>query len=79
MNKNYLINDEVMDEFCEVEVDGGSRGMSVIDFYEEFGYESEGGKLIKKFGKEVIGKEFVERCKEFWKDNDEEGWEIDWG
>ena len=77
--KNYLINDEVMDEFCEVEVDGGSCGMSVIGFYEKFGYESEGGKLIKKYGSEKIRDEFIERVKKFCEESGDEYYEIDWG
>lgn len=77
--KNYLINDDVMVELNEIECDGGSRGMGVIDFYERFGYDSEGGKLIKEYGSERIRDEFVERVKEFWKENGEEGYEIDWG
>ena len=56
-----LINEDVMVEFNEIELDGNERGMSVINFYEKFGYDSEGGKLIKKYGSDVIKKEYVEK------------------
>ena len=69
---NYLINEDVMVEFNEISCDSEERGGSVIDFYEEFGYESEGGKLIKKYGSEVIKKEYVKRVKKWCKENEEE-------
>ena len=77
MMKN-LINEDVMVEFNEIDCDGGSRGMSVIDFYERFGYDSDGGKLIKKYGSEVIKKEYVERVKKWCEENDEEYYEVMW-
>jgi predicted enzyme involved in methoxymalonyl-ACP biosynthesis len=73
-----LINDDVMVEFNEIDCDGSERGMSVIDFYERFGYDSEGGKLIKKYGSEVIKKEYVERVKKWSEENGEEYYEVMW-
>ena len=75
----YKINEDVMEEFCELDTDCSSRGMSIIDFYEKFGYDSEGGKLIKEYGSEVIRDEYIKRVKKWCKENDEEYYEIDWG
>ena len=76
--KINLIGEDVMVELSEIECDGSERGMSVIDFYERFGYESEGGKLIKKYGSERIRDEFVERVKKICEENDEEFYGVNW-
>jgi hypothetical protein len=77
-----LINEEVLVELSEVECDGGERMMSVIDYYEEFGYDSEGGKLIKKYGSDVIRDEYVKKIKKICKENGEEfeggNWDGEW-
>jgi len=54
------------------------RDISVIDYYEKFGYDSEGGKLIKKYGSEIIRDEFIERVKDYCKENNEEYYDINW-
>ena len=76
---NNKINEDVMVEFNEVEMGCDERGKSIIEFYDEFGYDSEGGKLIKKYGSEVIRDEFIKKVKEYCEENDEEYYEINWG
>jgi len=76
---NNKINEDVMVEFNEVEMGCDERGRSIIEFYDEFGYDSEGGKLIKKYGSEVIRDEFIKKVKEYCEENDEEYYEINWG
>jgi hypothetical protein len=76
---NNKINEDVMVEFNEVEMGCDERGRSIIEFYDEFGYDSEGGKLIKKYGSEVIRDEFIKKVKEYCEENDEEYYKINWG
>jgi len=76
--KNYLINDDVMVEYNEIECDSGERGGSVMWFYEKFGYDSEGGELIKKYGSDVIKKEYEERVKKWCEENGEEFEGVNW-
>jgi len=77
--KNNKINEDVLVEFNEVEMSCNDRNISVIDYYEKFGYDSKGGKLIKKYGSEIIKDEFIEKVKEYCKENNEEYYEINWG
>ena len=76
--KNNKINDDVLVEFNEVEMSCSDRDISVIDYYEKFGYDSEGGKLIKKYGSDLIRDEFIERVKDYCKENNEEYYDINW-
>jgi hypothetical protein len=78
MNNNYLINDEVWKELNEVENAASDRGYSVMDFYEKEGYGSPAGMLIEKYGEDVIGKEYVERLKIWYEENDMEYLDVMW-
>ena len=78
MKNNYKISEDVMVEFNEVEVGCEERGRSIIEFYEEFGYDSKGGKLIKKYGSDLIRDEFIKRVKDYCKENNEEYYDINW-
>jgi hypothetical protein len=49
-----------------------------MDFYEKEGYGSLAGMLIEKYGEDVIGKEYVERLKIWYEENDMEYLDVMW-